>query len=61
MKREKKAILNNLENLVRKYGFLKVRATINGYFILKREEQKAKKEIANHERIVQKLKQKLKR
>jgi len=39
MKRDKKAIINNIEKLVKKYGYDNTRLTINRYFQMKKEEK----------------------
>ena len=59
MKRSRKAILNNLEKLIEKYGFDEVRLIVNRYFTLQRETAKSKKELESAEEEVAKLKQKL--
>ncbi len=58
-RRTKKAIVNNLEKLIIKYGFDEVRAVVNHYFLQKRENSRLEKEINEQEILLQKMKHKM--
>ena len=60
MERSKKSIICNLEKLINKYGYDKVRLTINKYFELQREKKSNEEEIRKAEENLRKLKGKLK-
>ncbi len=59
MKREKKAIVHNLEKLIDKYGYDTVRLTINQYYNIQREQRNALKDIQKREKELADLKKKL--
>ena len=60
-RRTKKAIIHNLEKLIKKYGFGETRQMINKYFSDYRERDKLIKEINDNEKSLQKLRNKLSR
>ena len=58
-KRTKKAILYNLEKLIRKYGFDETRLVINKYFERIKEHKKLQEEVALREREIVRIKRRL--
>lgn len=58
-RRTKKAIVNALEKLIRKYGIDETRVVVNKYFTQIRERKKADEEIDKRERELEKLRRSL--
>jgi len=58
-KRTKKAIVNNLEKLISKYGHDETRLVINKYFERTREKAKLEKEVQEKEKELLKLKKQI--
>ena len=58
-KRTKKAIVNNLQKLIGKYGLDEVRVVINRYFQQVKEKKNLEEDVARRERELAKLKRSL--
>lgn len=58
-KRTRKAVKNNLERLIKKYGLEEVRMIVNKYFEKHREKIKLEAEISDSEKKLLRLKRKL--
>ena len=58
-KRTKKAIVNNLQKLIGKYGLDEVRVVVNRYFQQVKEKKNLEEDVARRERELAKLKRSL--